>query len=260
MSENIYNERGILRADLEKVQVPPERRPVFEALLSAVKAEKIAESEFKIAESAVAEAVKVHAAAVATYKPSTFMDEWRTMVGQGAMTQPVNEEGTVLPETDLEAVSVGTASPQVPPHQVVRNATAALDAARHNLRVARDKLAKARENVGRKLAEYNQATPTISAEQNVRDWIASNNAARAARAGANGHYTPNVTATARAMGGGGHGNDIRTSRGGGAAFRRGPGGVKAYSKAQAAEINATRAREARIAGSNAPRVKLPSEK
>jgi len=82
MSDQIFTERGVLRADLENVQVPPERRPVFNALLSAVQAEKIAESEFKIAEDAVAVAVKVHAAAVAAYPQATFMDEYRTMVAQ----------------------------------------------------------------------------------------------------------------------------------------------------------------------------------
>lgn len=141
----------------------------------------------------------------------------------------------------------------IPPQDAVRNATDALDVARHNLRVARDTLARARENVGKRLAEYNQATPTISAEQNVRDWIASNNAARAARAGANGHYQPTVTQTAKAMSGG-YGNDIRTRRGGGAAYRRGPGGVQAYTKAQAQTIEAGKIRAARAAA------KLPNER
>jgi hypothetical protein len=157
-------------------------------------------------------------------------------------------------ESSPEPVDEQEPEPQVPPHIALRSADAALDVARHDLRVARATLANARETVGKSLAAYNAATPTISAEQNVRDWIASNNAARAARAGTNGHYQPNVTQTARAMGGGGHGDDIRTRRGGGAAYRRGPGGVQAFTKVQALTINAQHIREA------AAKAKLPSEK
>jgi hypothetical protein len=142
--------------------------------------------------------------------------------------------------------------PLVPPLEALRLAVAALELARHELRQARDALTSARASLAKRLADYNAATPTISAEQNTRDWIAANNAERARRAAANGHYQPTVTQTAKAMSGGGYGNDIRTRRGGGAAYRRGPAGVQAFTKAQAQTINAQRIREARA--------KLPSER
>ena len=143
--------------------------------------------------------------------------------------------------------------PTVSPQEALRQAEAALELARHELRQARDMLTSARQNLATRLADYNRAAPTISAEQNTRDWIVANNAERARRAAANGHYQPNVTQTAKAMSGGGYGNDIRTRRGGGAAYRRGPGGVQAFTKAQALTITAQRIREANAA-------KLPSEK
>lgn len=152
------------------------------------------------------------------------------------------------PEGDLKPSP--QAAPLVPPHEALRNAELALDAARHELRVAIDTRATARANVATALANYNRATPTITAEQNTRDWIAANNAARAERAAR--RFVPTVTETAKAMSGGGYGDDIRTRRGGGAAYRRGPGGVPAYTKAQALTANALRIREARA--------KLPSER
>ncbi len=153
--------------------------------------------------------------------------------------------------TDLTDESAEQPAP-ITPQEALRQAEAALDARRHELRVATDTLASARANVAKRLAEYNRGAPTITAEQNTRDWIAANNAARAERAAARGNFIPSVTETARAMGGGGHGDDIRTRRGGGAAYRRGPGGVQAYTKNQAQTLEANRIR--------AERAKLPSER
>jgi hypothetical protein len=82
IDSNIYNERGLLRSDLENVQVPPARRPVFDALCAAVKLEKEAEAALALADAAVAEAVKHHDQIVATVPKSTFRDEWRTMAAQ----------------------------------------------------------------------------------------------------------------------------------------------------------------------------------
>ncbi len=45
LSENIFDARGMLRSDLENVTVPPERRSVFDALVSAVKAAEVAEAD-----------------------------------------------------------------------------------------------------------------------------------------------------------------------------------------------------------------------
>jgi hypothetical protein len=80
LSDNIFNERGLLRTDLENVTVPPERRGVFDALVAAVNAAEAAEADVKIKDAAVAEAVKVQAHAVANNPRSTFMDEWQAMV------------------------------------------------------------------------------------------------------------------------------------------------------------------------------------
>lgn len=162
----------------------------------------------------------------------------------------VDEEAPPADAREGDFPASPPAAPLVPPHQALRDAELALDATRHELRVATETLASARANVATALANYNRAAPTITAEQNTRDWIAANNAARAERAAT--RYVPTVTETARAMGGGGHGDDIRTRRGGGAAYRRGPGGVPAYTKAQAQTVNALRIREARA--------KLPSER
>jgi multidrug resistance efflux pump len=172
--------------------------------------------------------------------------------------------GTVTEKVEFspEPVDEQEPEPQVPPHIALRSADAALDVARHDLRVARATLANARETVGKSLAAYNAATPTITPEQNIRQHLAANQAERARKA-ARGmfQYRPTVSETAKAMAGGGYGNDMRARRGGGAAFRRG-----AYTKAQAATVNAQQIRAARadeaarMAGSNAPRVKLLSEK
>lgn len=74
---------------------------------------------------------------------------------------------------------------------------------------------------------------------------------RKAAAGQGVHY-PGITATARALAGG------NAKNGGGAAYRRG-----SFTRAQAMEIEAGKLRAAaaaRMNGSNAPRVKLPSER
>jgi len=264
---SIFNERGVLRSDLENVVVPAERRPVLNALIAATMAADEAERQLKIKDEAVAAAVKAHDRAVAACPQSSFLDEWRTATKQYREERHPSLRETWPPETVAMEVDEGAsadvgegdfsaspAMPLVPPLEALRLAVAALDAARHDLRVARDALTSARANVAKALAAYNQAVPVISAEQNTRDWIASNNAERARRAAERGYLPPTLTQTARAMGGGGHGpsNEIRTRRGGGPAYRRGPDGQPAYSKAQAAQITAQRIRDART--------KLPSER
>jgi hypothetical protein len=153
----------------------------------------------------------------------------------------------------------------VTPHEAKRLADAALDVARYEHRQAKLALADARQRLNAARADYNRAAPPLTREQNVRQWITSNQARRAEIAEAGRiPYRPSVTETARAMAGGGHGNDIRTRRGGGAAYRRGPNGTQAFTKSQAMEITAQRIRDARaeetarMNGSIAPRAKLPS--
>jgi hypothetical protein len=164
--------------------------------------------------------------------------------------------GTMAPsEASDRALDLPIEPPQplVPPHEILRRADAALDAARFDHRQSKQVLADARQRVSDTLAAYNAVAPALTPEQNVRSWIANNQAERARRAAERSlPYRPSVTQTARAMSGGGHGNDIRARRGGGAAYRRGPGGAPAFSKSQATEANAVRARESRA--------KLPSEK
>jgi hypothetical protein len=170
-----------------------------------------------------------------------------------AMT--VDEEPPAADEGDCQTMSASQApSSTVPPdpaplpltpQETLRQAEAAVDVARHELRQARDTVAKSRENVARRLADYNRVTPTFSAEENTRQWISANNAARAERAAS--RFIPTVTETARAMGGGGHGDDIRTKRGGGTAYRRGPGGTTAFTKTEAMTIEANRLRAAAAA-------------
>lgn len=109
--------------------------------------------------------------------------------------------------------------------------------ARQAARTARDELTRARELVAKRLAEWNRSEPQMTPEQNIRQWLASNQAERERRAAAGEYYPPpNITRTARAMAGG------NQRRGGGSAYRRGPGGTRAFSVSQAATLNAEIAR------------------
>ena len=160
MIENIFNEFGMLRADIEHVQVAPERKPMFDALVSAVKSAERAEATVKSKDEAVARAVKVHAHAVATMPRSSFMDEWRASAGQA----PVRSR-----------IGTAAAAPLSP-----NDAENALGMTQQELRDARTALAGARVTVAKCLANYNAETPTITAEQNARNYIASENARRQA--------------------------------------------------------------------------------
>jgi hypothetical protein len=73
----------MLRADIETVRpnVPPERLPVFDALVSAVNAANVAESNVAAAADSEAAAVKDQTAAAAAMPKWTAMDEWRAMKG-----------------------------------------------------------------------------------------------------------------------------------------------------------------------------------
>lgn len=194
----------------------------------------------------------------------TWPPETAAMTVDEAASAADGIEGDFRPSAQAHPVTVQRSVPReqtLPPHEAVRSAEAALDVAWHELRLARDAFTSARENVAKRLADYNAAAPVMTPEQNVRGWIADNQAERARRAAENRlPYTPSVTQTAKAMGGGGYGNDIRTRRGGGAAYRRGPGGVQAFTKAQAMTVEAARIRAARAAEAGPLRPKLPSER
>jgi hypothetical protein len=197
--------------------------------------------------------LKRHAA-----EPQTHTSGWSRGSVQAAPEKAEAElsndiHGTMAPPKVNGRTGDLPIEPHLAPHEALRLADHNLDAARFEHRQAKLVLTDARQRVQSALAAYNTANPPISPEQNVRDWIASNQArkARLAQAG-QVPYRPSVTETAKAMSGGGHGNDIRTRRGGGAAYRRGPGGVQAFTKTQAMTANAERIREARA--------KLPAER
>jgi hypothetical protein len=88
----------------------------------------------------------------------------------------------------------------------------------------------------------------MTQEQQARQFIATSNAERAARAAAGqGIRHAGVTRTARAYA---QGNQ---QRGGGRAYVRGPDGTKAYSKAEAMTLEANRLRIAAAAAAAKPR-------
>ena len=233
MSENIFDARGLLRADLENVQVAPDRRPLFKALVVAVRASEEAERTLKIRDDAAAEAIKLYDCAVAAQPRRTFLDEWKAMTGKRVPSSVEPVGGRASP------VSAGRVEAR-PPYIVVREAEDKLGIARQELREARQAAADARAEIAKRLADYNASVPIISREQNVREFIASSNHERAQRAA--GLIPPRayrggisqVDRMASAMAGGsGHGSRA----GGGAAYKR--GGV---SLAEASRLNAQRAR------------------
>jgi hypothetical protein len=81
ISENIFDGTGGIRADLENVQVPAEHRPVFEALVAAVRGAEVAEADVKLKADAEAVAIKDQTIAAAALPVRTFMDEWRAAKG-----------------------------------------------------------------------------------------------------------------------------------------------------------------------------------
>ncbi len=137
------------------------------------------------------------------------------------------------------------------PYAAAKDAEHALNLARVEARQCRDRTMAARTAFGKALADWNAAGPVWTQEMQARAFIAQSNADRAARAAAAGGAIvhPGITRVARAMSGG------NMRRGGGAAFRRGPAGAQAYSKAEAMTLEARRLQAAAAA-----RAKLPSEK
>ena len=159
--ENIFDATGMLRRDLDKVKVAPERLGVFNALVSAVIAAEAAEAKARLKDAAVAEAVKAHDHALATQPRYSFMDEWRRMAGQAPVGAPPD--------------------PLAPaPHDILRDTEDALGQARVELRLARQAVTDARATVAKRLADYNAAVPVITPEENARQYIASEQARKQA--------------------------------------------------------------------------------
>ncbi len=82
MTVNIFDARGMLRADLETIaaDVPAEQRQAFDALVESVKAVETAEQRNKVADDKLVHAVRVQQAAVAAEPKWTFRDEHAAMV------------------------------------------------------------------------------------------------------------------------------------------------------------------------------------
>jgi hypothetical protein len=132
--------------------------------------------------------------------------------------------------------------PVINPYDALKAAEHTLDLARAEARERRAATGAARAAFAKALADWSRGEPIQTQEQQARAFIATSNADRAARAAAGRlPYRPNVTATARAMSGG------NQRRGGGSAYRRGPGGTTAFTKAEAMTMEANRLRAAAAA-------------
>lgn len=79
MTVNIFDQRGMLRTDLDQIAatVPADLRPAFDALVESVQAAERAEAKVKATDNKVADAIRVQQAVVAAAPKRTFMDEWR---------------------------------------------------------------------------------------------------------------------------------------------------------------------------------------
>jgi hypothetical protein len=123
-----------------------------------------------------------------------------------------------------------TTEPEVYTNDDLRDAETAVDQARADYNQAGRNVQAARIEHAKCLTAWNAgiARPTpAELNQAFREQSLAERAARARP------YIPTVTETARAMAG-----PINTRRGGGSAYRRGPAGsVRAYSKAQAQQLN-----------------------
>jgi hypothetical protein len=143
------------------------------------------------------------------------------------------------------AEPVDEADPLAPPHIILREAAAQLDAARFEARTCRAATLASRVAFGKVLAAWNASGPAPQTQAELmKEHIASNQAERAKRyAAGHGVHYPGVGRTAKALAGGNMRN------GGGASYRRG-----AFTRAQAIEIEAGKLRAANAA------VKPPSQR
>lgn len=142
------------------------------------------------------------------------------------------------------------------PLEVLRQAALALDLARATARQCRETVSTSRGVFSKALAAWNLTLPVQTQEQALRDYVNTSTSERARKAEQGRLSRPaTISETAKAYSGGGH----NVQRGHGRAYARG-----AMSRASAMETESLRLRgaatAARMAGSNAPRVKLPSEK
>jgi hypothetical protein len=217
---NIFKSNGTINTDIDPSEIPEARRPQYNALVAAQIMTEQAESNEMAANEAVAEAVRVHDRAHAAVPRSSFLDEWKRMVGQ----------------RDNSSVRD---NPSVDPLVALKAAMHDLDLARHEARRCREATLAARGAFGKALEAWNRTQPVQTQEQALRDYVNTSQLERARRAAAGqGVYYPGVTRTAKAIGGGGLG----VQQGGGRSYRRG-----AYSKAEAMTIEANKLRAAAAA-------------
>ena len=78
--QSIFNSKGQIRGDLDKIEVSADRRPALDALIAAQAMTEQVESEFKTAESALTAAVRRRNDIAAKVPRPTFMDIWRQNV------------------------------------------------------------------------------------------------------------------------------------------------------------------------------------
>jgi hypothetical protein len=176
---------------------------------------------------------------------SALMSEEERAAFHGKEVEIVESSATDGPETDLHKSSVAR-SPEVTdtsvpsengsktrtsenPYEAMRAAERDLIDARQHQRECRAATIEARAAFAVALQTWNLGAPVMNHEQQARAFIATSNAARAARAAA-APWRPNVTQTARAMDAAGR------RAGGGNAFRRGPDGQRSYTKEAAAAL------------------------
>jgi hypothetical protein len=77
---NIFKSNGQIDASIDPLEIPDDRRGAFTALVAAQAACEQTEADEKVANDAVAEAVKVHDRASAAVPRSTFLQEHRAAV------------------------------------------------------------------------------------------------------------------------------------------------------------------------------------
>jgi len=219
---NIFKSNGTINTDIDPSEIPEARRPQYNALVAAQIMTEQAESNEKVANETVAEAVRVHDRAHAAVPRSSFLDEWKRMVGQ---PPSVRDNSSIRDNRSVD------------PLVALKAAVHDLDLARHEARRCREATLAARGAFGKALEAWNRSGPVMTQEQQARAFCATSQADRARRAAAGLlPYSPGITRTARAMAGG------NAKNGGGSSYRRG-----AFTRAQAMEIEAGKLRAAAAA-------------
>lgn len=78
--ESIFNSKGQIRGDLDKVKVPEDRRPALDALIAAQAMTEQVEAEYKAAETTLHAAVRRRNDIASRVPRKSFMEIWRENV------------------------------------------------------------------------------------------------------------------------------------------------------------------------------------